>query len=384
MELPNDQNTIFENVGKHTRHSLNNLWQIIRKHGVKGNKKSTSKARNKPLEIDDAEIFSLKILRIIPGLLLLTFIISFFWDFNNISYHLFNHTFHFEGFLRMLSVGGLIGYGTNWLAITMLFKPVNRHPLLGHGLIPAQKERISIRLAQAVSEDLINPEIIKQQIKESNAISLYRRYSTRYIKNIIDDPNFRQDIKVWTVQYVNDMIANPEVRSAIASKILIQIETSIQNTTLEKAALRTYTFVKGQKMQQIIEEALTRLPDTVEGGLDRFDIFLDNLPNYIEKRSDVIEQVVTSLLYALVNQLNVQKLVEDKLQQYDEQHISNLIQNATNEQLQYIQYLGAVLGVIGGLIIWEPLYCLILLFILTAGIFVIDYLWMNYFLSPQT
>jgi hypothetical protein len=39
---------------------------------------------------------------------------------------------------------------------------------------------------------------------------------------------------------------------------------------------------------------------------------------------------------------------------YDEQQLEMLLRRTTNEQLNYIKYLGAVLGVIGGLIIWAP------------------------------
>lgn len=378
MKSADDRNTALEDAKKNSWDSLKELWNIFKKYGTQTNAKKLSSTPKETAKLPSKKYVSLKILQFIPGLLILLFVVSFFWDFNDISYRFLNHTFQFQGLLRILSVSGLIGYGTNWLAITMLFKPTHKRPILGHGLIPAQKERISVRLAQAVSDDLINPEIIKQKIHESDAISRYRKISTRYIKQIIDKPGFRSDLKTWTVQYVEDMIANPEVRTAIAKNVLTQIENSIQETTLERAAFRAYTFIKGQEMQQIIEEALTQLPASVEGGLERFDIFLDNLPAHIEKNSTAIEQVVTSALYTLVNQLDVKKMVEEKLKSYDEQQISSLIKNATNEQLRYIQYLGAVLGVIGGLIIWEPLYCLILLIALGAAIFALDYLMFYY------
>src|SRR5699024_12733835 len=133
---------------------------------------------------------------------------------------------HLLSFPTRRSSDLLIGFITNWVAITMLFKPAKKRPLLGHGLIPAQKDRIAFRLAQAVSTDLINPEIIKQKIHDSDIISHYRKKSTRYIKTIIDNPAFRADLKQWVVGYVDEMIANPEIRTAIAQKILLQIEKS--------------------------------------------------------------------------------------------------------------------------------------------------------------
>lgn len=343
-------------VKQKTRVHLRHLWSIIARHSnIEHLSKSAAQPKSPPYRTNQGASLFLTVLETIPYLLLTLFIFSFFWDFANISTTLWGYQLHFEGILRITAVGGLIGFGTNWLAITMLFKPIEKRPILGHGLIPAQKDRIAFRLAQAVSDDLINPEIIKKKISESQVISRYREQSTAYIKSIIDDPVFREELKQWVVVYVDEMIADPDIRSALADRILVQIEDAVHDKSFEKVALKAYSFVKGQQMQHIIEEALVQIPTSVEKGLDKMDDLLDQLPIKIEEHSEAIENIVTSLLYKLINQLDVQTLVEDNLRNYDEQHIANIIQNATNEQLRYIQYLGAVLGFIGGFIIWEPL-----------------------------
>jgi uncharacterized membrane protein YheB (UPF0754 family) len=131
-------------------------------------------------------------------------------------------------------------------------------------------------------------------------------------------------------------------------------------------------------MQSIIEEALVQIPTSVESGLDKLDDLLDQLPKKIDENSENIENIVTNLLYKLINQLNVHALVEENLRSYDEQHISNIIRSATNEQLRYIQYLGAILGVIGGFVIWEPLLSVIVLVSLSATLLMIDQLLFQY------
>jgi uncharacterized membrane protein YheB (UPF0754 family) len=371
--MPDNANndTAFEAAKSHTQRYAKNLWHIIKRHNKVSDEKTVATDKDlAPFQHKSAGL--LPILRVVPYILLGTFIFSFYWDFSALRYTLFGHTFYFQGLLRILSVSGLIGFLTNWIAITMLFKPADKRPLLGHGLIPAQKNRIAFRLAQAVSEDLINPEIIKKKIHESDIISRYRKQSTAYIKQIIDDPAFRSDLKQWLMEYVNDMMANPDIRGAMARKILVQIEESIDETSIERVALKAYTFIKGQKMQRIVEEALGRIPESVETGLDRFDEFLDDLPARIDANSEHIEVLVTNLLYKLVNQLDVHTLVEDNLRQYDEQRISEIILKATNEQLRYIQYLGGILGVIGGLVIWEPFVSIVGLAVLLIFVFVLD------------
>lgn len=358
-----------------TRRFARTLWQIIARHAaVEKLEEEFTEEREAPPRFEFKSGVWLTLLAAVPYLLVAMFAVSFFWDFEGIGVELYGMDLQFRGLLKILSISGLIGFMTNWLAITMLFKPSRKRPILGYGLIPAQKDRIAWRLSETVAEDLINPEIIKKKIHESKVISRYREQATRYVKGIIDDPAFREDLKDWVVEYVDEMIADPELRAAIAEKILLQIEEALENKAIEKVALKAYSFIRGQEMQEIIEESLTQLPASVESGLDRLDDMLDRLPSTIDKHSDAIENVVTTLLYKLINQLDVKTLVEDNLKQYDEQKLSDIIRNATNEQLRYIQYLGAVLGTVGGFVIWEPLLSIVTLGILTGLLLLADQL----------
>ena len=378
----NKSDGALDTAKKKTKEHAQHLWQIVSRYTQI---KDLTKKRSHQQQPVRKQIYSntfISALSIIPYLLVVLFGVSFFWDFDGLSTSFWGRTLQFEGLLKILSVSGLIGFLTNWLAITMLFKPAEKRPIFGHGLIPAQKNRIAYRLAQAVSEDLINPEIIKKKITESNIIGRYRELSTRYVKNIIDDPEFRKDIKEWVVKYVDELIADPEIRAALAKRILTQIEEALHNKSFEKIAFKTYTFVKGQEMQAIIEEALVQIPTSVESGLDKLDDLLDQLPRKIDENSDAIENIVTTLLYKLINQLNVHTLVEENLRSYDEQHISNIIRSATNEQLRYIQYLGAILGFIGGFVIWEPLLSVVVLVSLSATLLLLDQLLYQYTNNP--
>ena len=379
-----ETNSALETAKDKTRTQGKRLWQILKEYSNFEQISSDAPTDlTAPPHRQSHSSGLLTALSLVPYLLGITFIISFFWDFDDLSFTVWNYTLEFEGLLKIISVSGLIGFCTNWIAITMLFKPAQKRPIFGHGLIPAQKNRIAFRLAQAVSEDLINPEIIKQKISESDIISRYREKSSRYIKSIIDDPAFREDLKQWVVDYLDEMIANPEIRGALAERILHQIEEAVQGKSFEKVALKAYSYVKGQEMQHIIEESLAQIPTSVEKGLDKMDNLLDKLPEKIDENSEEIENVVTNLLYKLINQLDVHKLVEENLRSYDEQHISDIIQNATNEQLRYIQYLGAVLGLIGGFIIWEPLISVVVLLTIFLLLLSIDTLLFKYSSNPK-
>ncbi|MDR9418800.1 DUF445 domain-containing protein [Gracilimonas sp.] len=349
-------------IKEQTKQYGKRLWELIQTQVQKhSNTEPAVLAKSVPPRKRTEHPWLMKLLLAVPYVLLMIFIGSFFWDFPGFEATVFGIYFSFEGILRIVSVSGLIGFLTNWLAITMLFRPTHKRPLLGQGLIPAQKDRIAYRLARAVSEDLINPQIIKRKIHESQAIAKYREKATVYVKNIIDDPEFRDNLKILVVSYVDEMIADPEVRSSISKKLIEQIDEAIEENSFEKVALKAYSFLKGQEMQDLVESALVKLPTGIENGLNKMDTFLDELPGKLDEHGSVIEELVTELLYKLINQLDVQALVEDNLRQYDEKKLETLIKNASNDQLQYIQYLGAVLGTFGGFIIWEPVASILVL-----------------------
>lgn len=357
-----DENQTSNNIKERNKAYGVQLWELLKQQIDKHSAKKTSAAvLEAPPKQTGKYPWLMNLLFMFPYLLAGVFILSFFWDFDEMSAVFLGLTFHFEGLLRIISISGLIGFLTNWLAITMLFRPTHRRPILGQGLVPAQKDRIAYRLARAVSEDLINPEIIKQKIHESQAIARYREKATIYVKKVIDDPEFRTRLKSLVISYVDEMIADPEVRSSIAKKLIKQIDEAIDENSFEKVALKAYSFLKGQEMQDLVESALVKLPTGIENGLNKMDSFLDELPARLDEHGSVIEELVTNLLYKLINQLDVHALVEDNLRQYDERRLEQLIKNASNDQLNYIQYLGAVLGTFGGFIIWEPVASMIVL-----------------------
>ncbi len=369
-----EKNILIENTKKYAYQ----LWSLIAhqfEQEISNNERVLSQDATQ--NVYPKKKWLINLLFFFPFLLLAGFFISFWWDFTGISLSIFGSIIDLEGLLKILSIGGLIGFMTNWVAIKMLFRPTFKRPILGQGLIPAQKDRIAYRLAVAVSNDLINPEIIKQKIQDSKSISKYREQATEYIKKVLDDSEFRSELKILLVSYVDEMIAEPEIRSSIAKAIIDQMNQSIDEHSFERVAIKAYSFIKGQEMLDLVENALTKLPGGLEKGLIKMDEFLDTLPETIENNSDTIEEVVTNVIYRLINQLDVHALVEDNLRQYDERRIELLIKNASNEQLRYIQYLGAVLGTLGGFIIWKPIPSISLLILIIGLIVILDFILMK-------
>lgn len=347
------------------------LTEILHRHFSSEAKKKTEPPPPPPLQ---KEIRILRWLRPLPWLLLGLFLFSFFWDFGGMQISFLTITLPLDGLLRIISVSGLIGFLTNWVAITMLFKPVMRRPLLGQGLIPAHKERIAYRLSAAVAEDLINPELIRQKVEESDAVRRYRKLVLRQLEQVTRKPEFRTEIKNWVVHYIRSVLQDEQVKRRISSQIVQEIEHSVSNRPIERTALRTYALLRGKNLEQLVETSLEDIPFSMERNEGVMDDLLDSLPENLRTNSEEIEDVVTNLIFSLINRLNVQKLVEENLREYDESRLELMIRNATSEQLKTIQYLGAVLGTIGGFVIWQPVWSLGVLGSVAGMIFLADYL----------
>lgn len=301
----------------------------------------------------------LPLLRLIPVTLLLLFGFSFFWDFTGITFAVFGSVFVLEGLLRIVAVSGLIGFLTNWVAITMLFNPRKARPIFGQGLIPAQRERVIYRLAKAVSEDLINEQIIKQKIEENEIIPKYREMALSVTRGVLEDVEFRTELKSLTADYVERVLTSEEVRARIVEYTIEKIETYV-GEGVGGMALKAYRYVNEDDFKKRIDKAVYSIPTQLDFVLDEMDSLLDVIPEKIEARSEDIEEWATRVVLAFVENLDVYDMIISNMIQYDESRLEELLKRSTNEQLNYIKYLGGVLGTLGGLVIWQPVPALIL------------------------
>lgn len=310
-------------------------------------------------------------LKAIPFVLLAAFALSFVWDFDGMATTLFGLELTFEGLMRTLAVGGLIGFGTNWLAIKMLFHPREKRALVGQGLIPAQRERVIHRLAVAVSEKLINPDAIRRKIEESQIIPRYREVSVGVARRVIEDPNFRDDLRSVVADYAKDALGSPSVRKQIVDFTIEKIEGAA-GSGFTGLALKAYRAVGEDDFLRRLDLAVQALPEAVDKGLDTLDLKLDLLPDLIERNADELEQWATRAILDIVDRIDTYELVRDSMRRFDEYQLEDLVMKTSNEQMQYIQYLGGVLGVFGGFVIWQPVWATLVLSIIVLGVWGVD------------
>lgn len=312
----------------------------------------------------------LPFLRVLPWTLGAAFALSFAWDFPGVTIQTLGYSIDLEHLLRYTTVSGLIGFGTNWLAITMLFRPRERRPLVGQGLVPSQRERVAYRLAQAVSDELINKRIIMEKIRESGLVAQYRDILVAVAGDVVTDDDVRRELKALLRSVLHDVLSTPAVQDRIADFTVEQMEKNAEG--LPGVAFRAYRLFGEEDFQERLRSATRRLPEAVGPLLDELDPVLDRIPAHLERHGDKIEELLTELILRLVDTLDVERIVFENVRAYDEHQLEMLLRRTTNEQLNYIKYLGAILGMVGGLIIWAPAVSLAVVTSLGLAVYAVD------------
>ena len=255
-----------------------------------------------------------------------------------------------DNLLLTVSVSGLIGYVTNWLAITMLFQPRTRRPVFGQGFIPAQKSVVIDRLARAITKHVINAEHLKAYIQDSGILNWGRKFAVQFIGDIVADQDFRQDSRVLAREYLEYVLAKDEVRSRIVQLAVARLREA---TGPVGAATKLYAAVDRSGLEKEIIKLLNTLPGSLDSFWDELNMQLDQLPDHIDRAADEVEEWLTRAILHLVGQLNMFALIQSNLEKLDSAEIERIIKSAARAEIRYIRYLGGVLGAVGGLVILD-------------------------------
>lgn len=134
----------------------------------------------------------------------------------------------------LASIGGIIGYVTNVIAIKLIFRPIEpiQIPIINKqiiGLIPKRKSEIAQNIGQVVSEELLSSdEIIRDMIKDEDKEEIITYIKLR-ISMVIDEKMMfiPTPFKTMVQGFISDNIEQ-EIRESIdeLSESLINKATS--------------------------------------------------------------------------------------------------------------------------------------------------------------
>lgn len=185
--------------------------------------------------------------------------------------------------IPLISAG--IGWFTNYLAIKMLFYPRRERNFIFfkfQGIFPKRQEVLAARLGKIVAEELFSLEIIKQRV---------------------DNPNTRKDIK---------------------HRIEIEVAIYLRERVKAKIPLGANLILNDKRIEQIK------------------DIICKEVEGFIPK-------IMEEFSYRL-DKINIEKIVYTKVASFSSEKLENLLMGVLKKELKFIEIAGAILGFFIGLI----------------------------------
>ncbi|MEZ4238822.1 MAG: DUF445 family protein [Myxococcota bacterium] len=269
------------------------------------------------------------------------FAFSFLWDW--------------MGLIRAWAVSGLIGFGTNWVAIKMLFWPRESRPVFGHGLIPSQRDDLIDKVASEVLENLINEELILDKVRSTGIVNKFSTALIGKLRQVAGDPEFKQDLRRMVLTYIGEITSDPEFRARMAARAEKSLEDLAGDRFRGWMVRRLKDLWRGP-MIDLLNREIERLDSTMTDGLGHLEGLAESLPRAVEEHQAEIDRVLTNMLIGLVNEVDLREIIYEQLEGVTPEQLETAFLEFSDDKLSYITLLGGIFGVIGGtVIVWPTL-----------------------------
>lgn len=283
------------------------------------------------------------------------------------------------------ALGAVIGYFTNVVAIRMLFHPHEPKYIFGWqipftpGLIPKEKGRVAASIGEAISENLMNKEILEQNLLSDEMIAkieqgidsfckkqldnkqTVREFAGRFIPE--DEINRLADCAVGDFsELIGKKIAETDLSTDIARQVVAYVMKKMSGNMLggiaemmakpaEEFLAKHLKEIMGQYSGDIVKKMVG---NQVSGFLDTQ---MSNLFKDKEERIESVKNTVVSAYKSLIREhlphilgaVDIRKIIEERIKEMDVKETERLILQVMNKELRAIEWFGALLGGVIGL-----------------------------------
>ncbi|HOY65385.1 MAG TPA: DUF445 family protein [Candidatus Ozemobacteraceae bacterium] len=240
------------------------------------------------------------------------------------------------------------GYFAAWLAVWMLFYPREPRYLFGRripftpGLIPASRASLERAIADAVSMQLLRPEMLEEAAIRQGIPKLIRTALPEHLDDLSNDAEFQEMLSQGVAQAVKEYLRS---RSGLKSE-------------LNETSLVPFGRAAGITLDGILSALWTHLEATVD-KLCRSNRFRQAMKESVlrlahEMKTDgtpvamKVETMAGRMLGAAMNSLDVRSIVAERLGSLTNEEIEQLVHLTAGRHLQSIKNVAAMIGVLFG------------------------------------
>lgn len=292
-------------------------------------------------------------------------------------------------YIVTIVTGTIIGYGTNYLAVKMMFRPKREVKVFGKtlpftpGVIPKQKDKLAAAIGNAVGTSLLTKDDIKSRLmgdelksvitgKLSEMLSTQLKQEIMHLAKLDDDGYAAMKTKLAAaitsqiMQSVNSVGVGKKIseESSRAFQEWVTAEDGLKRKVLKTAfiedsinALIAYLSEKVQEYVEkngavIIRAEVDKRLDTLEESavtelLEKVDITEEKLNKTI---SDIYDKLVDKAVDELLAHVDIAEMIRKKIDEMDIDTLEELVMKVMKDQLNAIINIGALIGFVLALI----------------------------------
>lgn len=289
------------------------------------------------------------------------------------------------------AVGAAIGYFTNYVAIRMLFRPHEAKYFLGFhipftpGIIPKEKMRLASSIGKAVSENLMNREVLEKSLlsdemlaKIGDAIDEFvssqskndetiEQFAGHYL-TADDIAAMRQDVTSGIVKMITCKLqdsslggniahmatehAMNKTRNSLAGRLGADMLLQTLVQPIEKIMAKHINEILQSNSRQMVEHIVIEESDHLMGL---------TMKELTEGHKEQVEQIkggilnayrviITEHLPRILQDIDISAIIEQRINEMDMDEAEAIILDVMKKELRAIVWLGALLGCIMGTI----------------------------------
>lgn len=289
-------------------------------------------------------------------------------------------------FLAGPVIGGIIGYFTNFIAIKMLFRP--KHEVkIGNftlpftpGIIPKRKDQLARAIGETVAEKVFTEEDIQQiflsdgmteAVAEGFMDTIYRGQSSISLQELLDGilseyemEDFQKNLDDTMRRKVHMTINRTDIGERVSVECSKLLREKVRGTVAAKfltgERISSISDYVGKHMQQYTKEQAETLiiPIVRKEITQTFETPLDELCTDIKVEKEQIKELlrrsyrkyISQYSIKMVKLFDIASLTENKIIAFQVEEIESLVNQTIKKEMQAVINLGAVLGVIIGLV----------------------------------
>lgn len=284
-------------------------------------------------------------------------------------------------------IGAFTGYITNLIAVKMMFRPLNPIKIGNYtlpftpGLIPKNKSRLAESIGDTISKNLLTEETLKEALLSEEMKQDLKYKITDLLNSISEEEISLKDLSCKYISEssyniflnnINTKLTNSIFETIISYNIGELVAEQIESSAREKIKGSILGILGGNSIISTIADASSlKINDYInKNGKELIGSMVNNEINKYEnmKLSDISSSVASSdidLVNILMNiyentilekipnilsALNISKIIENKINSMDMLEVEKLILNIMKKELNALVNLGAIIGLILGLL----------------------------------